>query len=106
MNNFFNGNGSTPPDLTDKEDAIQGEIDDMDQIGSDIDDSRQELDELMPEMPSWEDTGLQGFSDVVGAYIQEIRVVFLAIYANNVINQILTYTFLFALGGFILFGER
>lgn len=105
LNSIFQPS-SSPPDISDQQQDIDDSVGDMDQIGDDFENSRNELEILTPEVPNWEDTGLDGFDDIVGARIAVIRNVFLTIYANDIINQIITYTFLFALGGFILFGER
>lgn len=100
------GVDETPPDTSDQQQQIEDSVDDMDQMGDEFENAQQEMDELMPNMPSWDETGLEGFDTIVVSYIDQFRPVFLAIYDNNIISQILTYTFLFALGGFILFGER
>ena len=100
------GVGQAAPDISDQQQQIEDSVDDMDQMGDEFENAQQEMDELMPNMPSWDETGLEGFDTIVVSYIDQFRPVFLAIYDNNIINQILTYTFLFALGGFILFGER
>lgn len=100
------GVGQAAPDVSDQQQQIEDSVDDMDQMGDEFENAQQEMDDLMPNMPSWDETGLEGFDTIVVSYIDQFRPVFLAIYDNNIINQILTYTFLFALGGFILFGER
>lgn len=105
LESWFGGD-QTPPDLSDQQQGMNDVIDDMGGLADDFENSQNEMEQLMPSMPSWEDTGLGELPGQYGANINQILVIFHAIYENTIITQILTFTFLFALGGFILFGER
>lgn len=100
------GAGDPPIDLRDQQHQIQDIVTDMDDLGNRLEQSGNDLNSLMPSMPTWEETGLGNLVTDYSANINSILTVFHAIYENRIITQILTFTFLFALGGFILFGER
>lgn len=91
----------TPDQEQEKEDSS----DDLEQSQDDLQDIIDGLDEA-PTVPDYGDTGLDEFTDQVDTSIVPVRPVFVIIFDNPMVLQYVTYVFMFALGGFLLFGER
>lgn len=104
INSAF-GVGQAAPDRPDQEQQIQDQIQDNQQANDDLDNVIGEL-ETAPTLPDFDDTGLDDFDTEVELQISPVQPVFVVIFENPVIFQMITYVFMFALGGFLLYGER
>lgn len=94
--------GFSPIDQEDM-DNIQSE---SDNANSGLGDVIEEIEGATPELPSFDDTGLGEFAGDVEGDTSPVLPVFIVIYENPMILKMMLYCFMFALGGFLLFGER
>lgn len=97
---------ATSPDITDKQEEANTAIDDMDSIADEFSQAGADIEENLPSLPSYTDTGLDDLRDIASIHIVELRSFFVVLWDNDFILQLLSFACLFALGGFILFGER
>lgn len=99
------GVGQAAPVRPDQDQQIQEQIQDNQQANDDIDNVIGEL-ETAPTLPEFDDTGLDQFDTEVQDQTSPVQPVFVVIFENPLIFQMITYVFMFALGGFLLYGER
>ena len=105
LDRYFGGLTESGFDSIDREhidSELQQGADNNESISGIIDD----IDQATPSLPSFDDTGLGEFATDVESDTSPVMPVFLIIYENSFILQMMLYSFMFALGGFLLFGER
>lgn len=99
------GVGQAAPDTSDEEDKNNQVIEDQEQSNDELQGIIDGLEEA-PTVPDFDNTGLGEFGDDVNSNLVPVQSVFVVIFENPLIYQMITYVFMFGLGGFLLFGER
>lgn len=93
-------------DSSQQMEAVSNAVDNMNAAGDKFEQANEDLEALMPAVPSYDDIGLKDLSSSASSSIQVTGDVFSSIWECEFVIQLLTYVVLLSLGGFILFGER
>lgn len=99
------GGDIVAPDNSETESDVNSSIQDNQDANDNVQDIIGEL-ETVPTVPDFGDTGLEDFKGDVNSDLVPVQPIFVVIFENPMIFQMVTYVFMFALGGFLLFGER
>lgn len=113
-NRFITGTDSIVQKLQDifqsedsaQQEAVNDAVNNMNAAADQFGQANEDMDEIMPGLPSYDDIGLNELSQDAVISVEQTGSAFSAIWDSDIIVSLLTYTALLSLGGFLLFGER